>query len=635
MKKIKVLLSILMLGLFCSGYICFDEKDKEKETCSDSDTSVQIKVYPNTIRNIGGVTKFDRSQYITIHESPGANDLSDEDIRYLEDELEISYGRSGGTLPWYASQTKSDPENIDMPSIKHIKEMGERFKASKKERVKDKNTKDLILCGQPKSLHPLPKNKFASWGPRTNEAIAEYTAQFFKHYWEDNNRPKYFEVLNEPFVHAREIGTTIEALSEQHKIVAKRIHELCPNVKVGGYTAAWAEIEAGNFRHWENRQKKFMDIAGAEMDFFSTHIYDGINVVGEARNRTGSNSEAILDIIDQYSWLSYGVAKPQVISEYGLIPVGKGGMGNMKYSGKRSAAMIRSTNAQMLTFMNHPDRLIKTVPFFLGKALWTYGLKGDAKPGMANPFLLWRRLKDNSFVKTDLVKFYEFWKGVKGDWRYAISGDPDVLTHLLIDGKTINLILMNIESVSRKVSIKGFEGVNSRSISYRSLKTHSNPKIIENSLKSIPNEVLLMPGESVLLKIKLKEKVEIIEKIKETRCYATSYLKPIEEELPLVFEFKDVPTAMKGNAILRVSAGRENRFSSLPKSVKFNGKSLDIPSDWAGDSQKGRSMFFGTIEVPVPIELVKEVNKAEVIYSETGGKLASVILQVNTLKKVH
>jgi len=52
--------------------------------------------------------------------------------------------------------------------------------------------------------------------------------------------------------------------------------------------------------------------------------------------------------------------------------------------------MIRSTNGQLMTFMDHPDRLIKVVPFFLTEGSWTYNLPGCSVEN-PYPFLLWRR----------------------------------------------------------------------------------------------------------------------------------------------------------------------------------------------------------------------------------------------------
>ncbi|MEN8662216.1 MAG: beta-agarase [Lentimonas sp.] len=599
-----------------------------------SESAVTIRLDPMTIRSVGGVTQFDRKQYITIHEAFGSMDMNNEDVRYLEDDLEVEYGRDGGMLTWLAGLTQADPNNLDMPDIADLKKHFDKFiEDSTTLRLNPENVRETILCTHPEFMHAMPNNEFAEWGPRSNEAVAEFWAQYLQ-MWDNESRPRYIEVLNEPFVHAKKIGTTAEAMTEQHNVVAKRIKELNPDVLVGGYTAAWIEIESRNFEHWNNWQKMFMDNAGENMDFFSYHIYDGVNVTGEARNRTGSNSEAIIDMIDQYSFLLFGKAKPHMISEFGLIP--EGNMDGLDYSAERSAAMLRSTNAQLLTFMDHPDRMLKVVPFFLGKALWTYGMKGPEEPGKANPFLLWRRLADGeTFVKTDLVKYYEFWKGVEGKWRYAQSSDPDVLVHLLADGNHLNLIAMNIETEARTIHLNGLSGLDAKQITNRSMTTHGDaPVITETTLDSIPSSLELAPGESVLLKVDLAAPLIPAQTVEQSRVYATSYLKNIEANQPITFEFEQVPTGA-GTAILRLSAGRENTKQVLPFSVVFNGKTLEIPTDWAGDDQKGRKMFFGALELSVPMALVKANSQIEITYPDSGGKVACVVLQVNRLQTIR
>ncbi|MGC6506225.1 MAG: beta-agarase [Coraliomargaritaceae bacterium] len=615
-----------------SGHTHDDRVHKEHSADPLKANPVSVTLDPFTLRSIGGISQFNRKQFITIHEAFGSVDMNNEDIRFLEDELEVEYGRDGGMITWLADMTKADPENPDMPDINDLKKHQQVFiEDSTTLRLNPENVRETILTMHPEYLHALPNNTFTEWGPRSYETAAEFIAQYLN-LWDSQSKPIYLEVMNEPFVHADDIGTTAEAMSEQHNVVAKRVKEINPEVLVGGYTAAWVEVEARNFEHWNNWQKTFMDIAGENMDFFSYHIYDGINVTGEARNRTGSNSEAIIDLIDQYSYLSYGFAKPQMISEFGLIP--KGNMGNLTYSAKRSAAMIRSTNAQLLTFMDHPDRLLKVVPFFLGKALWTYGMKEPAVPGKANPFLLWRRLADGeTFVTTDLIQYYQFWKGVTGEWRHCQSSDPDVLVHLLAEGNRLQLILMNIELEQRNIQLSGLSQLKANTVRLRSLTTHQDaPVLSENKLSSIPDVLTLAPGESNLLVIDLDQLPRTRNKVEESRVYATSYLKEIEANKAIDFSFEKTPTG-KGNATLRISAGRENTRQVLPSSVTFNGHSLTIPTDWAGDEQKGRTMFFGAIEVPVPMSIVKRKNQVNVTYPDSGGKVACVVLQVDKITK--
>ena len=65
--------------------------------------------------------------------------------------------------------------------------------------------------------------------------------------------------------------------------------------------------------------KMFIDNAGDNIDAFSTHLYDGVNIIGDDNLRTGSNSQAILDIIETYSHSKWDLVKPHAITEYGTI----------------------------------------------------------------------------------------------------------------------------------------------------------------------------------------------------------------------------------------------------------------------------------------------------------------------------
>ncbi|MEM6885138.1 MAG: beta-agarase [Verrucomicrobiota bacterium] len=594
------------------------------------DGVVKITLFPDARRTIGGETSFDRRKYITIHESPTATDLFDVDFDYLVNDLEISFGRDGGIRTGVMKQIPANQEKPDYPDLKILRDKAAIYRErwQDKPRAKPEITREVILCTHPESFFAKPDQNAAKFGPITNEGAAEFTAQFLKEYWGNQGRPRYLEVFNEPFVHAEDVGATIEEYCKQHVAVAKRIHALTPEVLVGGYAAAWAEVEANNFGHWEKFQKKFMDLAGEQMDFFSTHIYDGVNVTGEPRNRTGSNSYAIIDLIDQYSYILFGYAKPQIISEYGLIP--EGNMDNLDYSAARSARMIRSANAQLMTFMDHPDRLLKTIPFFLGKALWTYDKEG-AQAGKANPFLLWRRLADGqTYEKTDLVKFYEYWKGIHGDWLYHRTSDPDLRCHFLLDGKRRNIILSNLDTEQKTVWLKGLQDLNVLSVTLRSLRTDGEqPELTERTLDAIPEELEMEVGESVILMVETEQAGSPTTTYSELRYYATDYMKPIEAGVATEFTIKDVSPGA-GDGFLRLSFGREHGTERKPE-VTFNGVKLYVPEDWAGDGQEGRKTFFGMLEIYVPAVFIEQENTVQVTFPDTGGKVACAILQFNRI----
>ena len=593
---------------------------------------VEVTLNPDCVRSIGGVTQFNRNQFITVHEAFGSNDMTENDVHYLENVLDARYGRDGGFLSWMAGSVGADPKDPDMPNMDDLDVILKKYRSEVDSfRMTPEHMREVVFCTHPDLMHAMPGNTFAAWGPRTYEGVAEFTAQLLKRGFSDDERPRYLEVFNEPFVKAKEIHTTVEALSEQHNVVAKRVKELNPDVLVGGYSAAWVEVEDRNFEHWNSWQKTFMDIAGENMDFWSYHIYDGVNVMGSPRNRTGSNTEAIMDLIDSYSHIKFGVAKPIMITEYGKIP--EGNMSAMPYSKERAAGMLYSAMGQLFTFMDHPDRLLKTIPFILGRATWTYDMTPDYKPGDANPYLLWRKDADGNFVETDLSLFYQFWIGVEGEWRKTSSSNPDVRVHMLADGNRLNVALMNLDTEAKSVSFQGLESLSAERISLRTLTMNCEAPVLEQRMMDrIPTALELAPGEAALLMIDRVDDAKPVSTVREHRVYATEYLKNIKANKPVVFTFEDIPKG-RGSAVLRLSPGRALGKQPLPSSIKLNGKELAVPSNWAGDDQAGRKNFFGMIEFDVPTKLLKKESRLEIVWPDSGGKAACAVLQVNRVEK--
>ena len=590
---------------------------------------VMVTVYPETVRNIGGISEFNRAQFITLHASPTDPDTTDAQFDYLVNELEVSYGRDGGIQSVTLEETPADPNNPDLPDVAWMKRRGAEVRAANAEnpRYVPALFKEIVLCTHPENFVAKSDQGFTPWGPRTEEAAALWVSTYLKHFYDDADRPKYVEVFNEPFVKAEKVGVTPEQMSRQHVVEAKAIKALTPGVMVGGYSAAWAEVEARNFGHWEGWQKMFMDVAGEHMDFFSTHLYDGINVKGTHAERTGSNTEAIIDLIDHYSFLKFGVAKPQTITEYGRIIQDRDHKAWPQRT-RRVGQLLRSFNGMLTTFMDHPDRLIKTVPFILSVADWTYETKGGSEQEPYD-FLLFRKTGD-AYVTTDLVLFYKFWKGVRGQWRRHASGDPDVRVHALADGRRLNVVLTNLDTEPRSVALGGLEALDVRKVALRTLTTHHDvPELRERTLWALPQTLDLAVGESALLMVDVTDPLPARQTLTETRTYATDYLQPIEAGRTIGFTFENTPVG-EGEALLRLSIGREPGRSLQPV-VTVNGSAVPMPADWMGGAQRGRPTFFGMIGIPVPMELIRKTNRVELVFPETGGKVAAAVLQTGVL----
>ncbi|MEM1108967.1 MAG: beta-agarase [Planctomycetota bacterium] len=598
---------------------------------------VTLTVDPSSVRSIGGITTLEREKYIVIHASPDDGDTDDEKFRYIEEELEAHFGRDGGVQSGQLQATPADPDNPGMPDVEHMRRAGAEFQAERAKRpyrFRPEVLREVVLCTHPEWMMGLEANDYAPFGPRTPEAAAEFAAQFLKHYYTDESRPQYYEVFNEPFIKADKLGTTARAMAEQHVTTARRIRELLPDddIMIGGYSAAWAEVEARNFSHWNGWQKMFMDVAGEEMDFFSIHLYDGVNVKGTHAERTGSNVVANMDLIDAYSYIKFGVAKPQAITEYGRIifhDIDKQWPNRLR----RETPMIGSFNGMLMMYLEHPDRLIKTVPYILGVADWTYSFDGGmfSSEEVPNGFLLYRRSGEN-YVLTGLELFYRFWKGIHGERRISSADDPDVRSHYFADGLRHTVVMHNMDTEPRTVKLTGFDDLDIARVSLRTLGSRDGaPLLGEQVLYGLPEEVTIGVAEAAAVIIDLRKPFEGEQTVTETRVYAENYLEAIEADQPIEFTYKNVPTG-EGSATLRLSIGRVPGLSLQPQ-VFVNGTEVQVPTDWAGGTQEGRPTFFGMIPVDVPGEALSEETTVKLVFPDTGGKVAAAVLQTNLVSK--
>ncbi len=589
---------------------------------SDSFCQVQVSVDFTTQRSIGGISTLDRNVYFNMHHGIPDNEFDEKELRYLYQDLKIGNGgRSFSGVGGLAHKLANIPDENAM------KQAGSLAISKFDNRKLPHASAQLIVTEHPRNV----------FDPTVDPAaVAQYTAHYFKYYYGGNKAlPKYYEPINEPFVHAQEFGKDVDGIigkmSEYHALVAQKIHEQVPGLKVVGYASAWPEYDYKDFEIWNSRMKKFMDIAGKDMDFLSFHLYDGVNIEGEIAKRSGSNSEAIMDLVETYSNIKWGFVKPVLISEFGIT--GKGwGENNLE---SRNALTVNSMHNLVMGFMERPEVIKLTIPFITGKSKWR--LTGPnsipyqwsiAKPSK-NSVTGWEF--------STLTQFYDFWKNVAGNRVVCQSSDPDIMVRSFIKDGNAFVAFKNLEEENSVVHLDvPFSKMNVRQIVQKTwnINPDSSSNYTVLKLDKLPSSVIVPKNGAVLFEIDYQGKASKIvsQTLDEKKYYSKSYIQTIKKDTPLTFEVNNV-TSGASEGELRISLAREHQLSLHPQ-VLLNGVALSVPHDWAGYDQKSRHGFFGTLVIPVQGDRIQEANQVEITFNDQdGGRVSAVILNTKTIKK--
>lgn len=615
---------------------------------------VKVDVNMNVKHIVGGKSTFERDKYIILHATTDDGEWANE---AMEDSFLVNYdvylGRSNGTLPGGMRAIKEDPNKPGWPDIASIKAAGkQRIKkdANNPQKMKHADRNKTIFGGQninyPTGDLIKPYHGGKPWKLASHEAAAEYYAHYIKESFTDgpsgSQRPEYIEVINEPFVKAKKMHTTKVELSKFHGVVANRVRELNPKVKVGGYTGAHPEFEAGTptFRLWRDNWEQFIDNAGADMDFFSFHIYDGLKAktTGLSYYRAGSNTEAMFDIIETYSKLKLHEVKPFIISEYGYF---QPGIERDNYSQEFDWLNVRSFSTMMMQFMEKPDVIIKAIPFMILKANWWTPPKSH--PNMRYEYRLLRQKNElagqtsKEWEFTEYEKFFQLWSDVKGTRIDTKQSDIDIQVDAYVDGKKMYLILNNLEHSAQDIQLNLVDKKKNpiKNINVKHVyQVDSITTFTENTIPVSTKSVKLAREATMILEYTFAKKVSFIATNKESKIYADHYLEDIQagKRHKFTFNTKELKKRKYGELVLRLGIGRDHSADGsfdYPK-VYFNNTEVQVPKDWRGYDQRTRSRFFGVLEIPVPYELIDNKaakNTVEVEFAKDGGTISSVVLQ--------
>mmetsp|Transcript_12418 Transcript_12418/g.37886 ORF Transcript_12418/g.37886 Transcript_12418/m.37886 type:complete len:946 (+) Transcript_12418:168-3005(+) len=577
-----------------------------------------------------GTTSFARSKFITFHLTALANDLNDEELATLN-KLGVSPGRRTQG-PFAAANFKSKPSDDEMRSD------GARFlrRVKRTRDVKLYITRDRVVSDDWKIFPDVRYDV---------DAFKEHAVRYFRYFFDPGQnvpRPFYYEVMNEFDVKWSNFGNNaISTLSEGARLtkeVCQKVHSEFTDVHCGGPASAWPRLEVRNFFIWEERFVTFFKVAGNAIKFVSNHFY----------SVHGHNIEAQFDLMNTFYKNNYGYVPTHVISEYGGIdrtwqPKTSSFVGiSNDYTAARDWVIIHATLGTFMNLIQRPQEIKKAIMFLTGRTEWNYQSGG----GNSYPWALLKKAGRDKFVWTHLKKVYDVLENVNGEFRRVFSTDPDVQVAAMTEGNRAYLLLNNLGRSSKQVdisytSIGSVSEVVQRRVYLRegpltSIDRKNNvrrggvPIFEKTSLGSSPTSFQMLEEEMRIYEFLLSSPVKMSSKVERKLYYSQKMIVPIRANSGATFNFRGVQTG-SGTAILRVAVSRSNERSNKPKMV-FNGVAVKHDASFAGPYPKIKyRMYFGVLEIPIPMTLVRSSNSVTLSYGETDGYISTVILQVDRL----
>lgn len=503
---------------------------------------------------VGDNTALDRNKFFNIHSSPGEPGASEQDMLYIKNELNAQYGRVfWGPMALSGSANYPDTEQAMLDGAQSISN-------AKAGAYYEFGTNRIVATEHPKSVIVADNDPVEG---------ARWAADYFEYYFEEERRPLFYEPMNEPFVHASDFvdgpwDPVANEAMQRHMAtwfaeIGKAFDQRGLSTNVIGFSSAWPSFELSDFSHWQSRQKMFMDVAGDHMDGFSFHLYDGVNVAGQDNLRSGSNAEAIIDMIEAYSYIKWGEVKDHAITEYGGIIDGY----PVEYSAAKSAQELRSYNHILFSLLEREDRVLTSTPFITGISKWFYDANNfnpySASVLRPDPDKITSN-KVNGYLPTEKAYFYHLWSDVKGN-RVAIDTlDPDLAVQAFNYGNKLYVALNNYEDNSKEVDFRFIDHGNS--VSQVRAKRLDVPydqgaNYTDQVLASAPSTITMAAHETIVLEYVFAQQISPDSIVRKSSYYTQTYLQPIIENTELSFVFNDIDLAQTTTAFADVYQGVE------------------------------------------------------------------------------
>ena len=416
-----------------------------------------------------------------------------------------------------------------------------------------------------------------------------------------------------------------DLLADFHNRVADAIHERTPNVKVGGPSSAWMQVQINDFSLYKS-QRKFMDLTRGNLDFYSHHFYEDFNTIGawERRSTTYSNYlmgrlEAILNMFRAHMHGTDNV-RPILITECGSLQPGSGPSDYW--------LRLRSFSAYTHKFLQRPHEIDLSVPFAFLSVAWN-PKSGNAafvpEEGQGT------NVPIDQLSPTPVTYFFDLWKDFDGR-RLPVSSTQKWLdVTALHEGNLVHVALTNMGGQRINVSLKGvaqhgdIKSINQKRLYYRDGKIQYKPSVKLRNLNAVEVDV----EETTVLTITLNSSLQLDGTIRRDYYYANETAVRQIDIPKGGFQIR-CPELDSGHrkrvaARLLIGVHRDGGLTK-PLKVSINGETLPTNHAWAKDVRN----LFAPIVVIIPESVqLNRLNNVRV-EGQPGLTVTSVHLEIDS-----
>lgn len=400
-------------------------------------------------------------------------------------------------------------------------------------------------------------------------------------------------------------------LADFHNRVAGAIHEVAPDVKVGGPSSAYMQLQVRDFTLFRD-QARFIEETRGHIDFFSHHFYENALMLGAHQRRGMGYSnyllgryEAILDMLRAHMHKVDNVL-PILITECGSLQNGRQPSDNW--------LRLYAWNAYLTKSMQRPDQIDLFVPFIFLHMPWNPA-SGDAA---FTPKTDRKRHKTmDDFEPTTVSNFVELWRDFDGR-RLPVDFDRDWLDVIAVhQGNRISLAVTNMGGRQIALDLSGVANVDASGAKQTRLNYHQGEVVFQPAKNVDVAAVPVDVNETTVVHLPLNRPLAPVGQIQQQRCYAhQTAVKSTGKAV--TFEVK-VPNVQRTKSAKLLIGLHRGGGITQPVIVEVNGTAVDVDP---GDANEFTE-FFAPLDAAVPVSVLSDFNEISVT-AQTGTTITSV-----------